>query len=506
MRQLARILTPLILVIGLVSILVAYAIAVNDLPGRIYTPVQQEFLSYNRGRTIVQEAPVANWLSADGEITPAALVGDEHTVRATLAGRYEERDRVSVTVYDLDFRGEYHLAQAGSPNGLVEWFFPFPANLATLHNVRLLVDGKEPEGAEYSTYGIRWTTRLEAGEERHIIISYRAEGASSFSYSLPRERRVDVDVVATVEGLVGSETDRAYLRPTSTREFQGGEVVAWTYEDLIADRDIHLTLPVRLSFAQRVAERQDDFRAMSRLAPALVLAFVAALVIILRRSGIRLRPEVYLLTGLGLALFYPLITFLSGLVSIAVAAALSLAIVSALLMAFLGRVAGWRQVRWPAVLLLLVFLGFFSLGMLTPWRGLSLTLGGVLVAGLFMTGLTGRPTEGSHAAPLDGVPFDPDEEASQEYEPPVVESEDELSFESLPGPEPAEATTPEPAGPFCPFCGEQLGESFHFCPACGQKTDQIGVCRSCGTKQFMPSGQESVYCLSCGAVITQSVL
>ena len=501
MKQLTRLLAPVILAISLVSILVAYAMAVNDLPERIYTPVQQEFLSYNRGRTIVQEAPVANWLSAAGEITPAALVGDEHTVRATLAARYEERDRVSVTVYDLDFRGEYHLAHAGSPNSLVEWFFPFPANLATLHNVRLLVDEKEPEGAEYSTHGIRWTTRLEAGEERSLVISYRAEGASSFSYSLPRERRVNVDVVATVEGLVGSETERAYLRPTSTREFQGGEVIAWTYEDLIADRDIHLTLPVRLSFAQRVAERQDDFRSMSRIAPVLVLAFVAALAIILRRSGIRLQREVYLLTGVGLALFYPLITFLSGLVSIAVAAGLSFVIVSALLMAFLGRAAGWRPVRWPAGVLLLVFLGFFSLGMLTPWRGLSLTLGGGLVAGLFMTGLTGRPTERAYAAPLDVVPLHLDDKADQGDEPPVEESQDGLSFESLPGPEPAAVTTPEPAGPFCPFCGEQLGESFHFCPACGKRTDQIGACQSCGSKQYVPDGQESVHCLACGALI-----
>ena len=501
MKQLSRVIAPLILALGLAVVLVVYALVVNDLPERVYTPVQQEFLSYNRGRIIVQEAPTLNYLMPGGEVMPAVMIGDEHTVRATLAGRYEERDRVSATVYDLDFRGDYHLAHAGELDTLIEWFFPFPANLETLHDVRLLVDEQEPEGVEYRTEGIRWATYLDAGEEHEITIRYRAEGASSFSYSLPRERRIDVDVVASVEGLLGSVSESAYLRPTSNREFQQGEVFAWTYENLIADRDIQLTLPVRMSFAQRVAALQDDFRAMSRVAPVLVLTFVAALAIVLRSSGIRLRPEVYLLTGLGLALFYPLVTFLSGLVDVTAAAALSVAIISGLLITFLGRAAGWRYVCWPAGLLLLVFLGFFSLGMLTPWRGLALTSGAVLVAGLLMNVLTGRPASATFSTAVAGEPLAADDNPVQEGETQSGESQEQSSQEIPIEPEMACAKGPEPelSEPFCPFCGTRLGHEFHFCPACGQKTDLIGTCPACGTRQFVAAGQERVHCLACGA-------
>jgi hypothetical protein len=506
MKRIIQFLIPLVLGVGLIAVLGIYAIVVEDLPSRIFTPVQREFLSYNRRLTIVQEAPMLNLLEADGVIVPATLIVDEQTVRAILVGRYEERDRVSATVYDLDFRGEYLLAHSGSLNSLVEWFFPFPANLETLHDVRLLVDDREPLGVDYTTQGIRWTTQLDAGEERHVVISYRAEGASSFSYSLPRERRVDVDVTATVEGLVGSESTRGFLRPTSAKAFENGEFFSWTYENLIADRDIQLVLPVQLSFAQRVAQLQNEFRALSRLAPVLILAFVVALAALFHLSDVRPRYEVYLMAAFGLALFFPLLTFISGLVDIPVAAALSMALVFALLIAFLGRAGGGGSTRWRIGLLLVIFLGFFSIGTLTPWRGLSLTVGGALLLALFMLLFSQRPIRMERsdqevpAFPSPEPPTAEDEPGPNEdlpaveptLDPEPPEEEEQSEFESGPA---------EPTGPYCPFCGSALGEAYHYCPACGHKTDQIGACPTCGARQFVPAGQEAVHCLACGAAV-----
>ena len=44
------------------------------------------------------------------------------------------------------------------------------------------------------------------------------------------------------------------------QESEDGELWTWHYEALIADRNIRLDLPARLSFAQRVAQLQDDFQ------------------------------------------------------------------------------------------------------------------------------------------------------------------------------------------------------------------------------------------------------
>lgn len=508
MKRIARLFLPLIMTVGLLAVLVAYAIVVNDLPARIYTPVQQEWLSYNRGRIITQIAPELNVVSSEGALLPVILIGDDHTVRATLIGRYEERGGVSATIYDLDFRGEYHLAHSDSSAALFEWFFSFPANLETLHDVRFLVDDAEPDGVDYSTRGIRWQTWLEPGEEHQVVISYRAEGANSFSYSLPRERRINVDLKATVVGLLGSQSAQGHLRPTLGQEVENSEVFVWNYQNLIADRDIQLTLPVQLSFAQRVAQLQDDFQALSRMAPLLVLFFLVALVALFHLNRIRLQPETYLLAGFGLALFYPLLTFLSGLVDVIAAATLAILLISGLLIAFLGLAAGWRRVRWRVGLLLLVFLGFFSLGMITPWRGLSLTLGAILLAALFMASLTQRPVEPEFTPQLvdeaaDVEPElaqdDPDQgdEASVVPEAPALKAPPEQEFEQVEEPE------PEPAGLYCPFCAYRLADDHHFCPACGHETDQIGACPDCGRKQFIPAGQKTVHSLCCGVLIQQ---
>ena len=509
MKRIARLFLPLIMTIGLLAVLAAYAIVVNDLPSRIYTPVQQEWLSYNLGRIITQDAPELNFISPEGALLPAVLIGDDQTVRATLIGRHEEQDGVSATVYDLDFRGEYHLAHSDSPAALFEWFFPFPANLETLHDVRFLVDDVEPDGVDYSTRGIRWQTWLEPNEEHRVVISYRAEGANSFSYSLPRERRINVDLKVTVVGLLGSQSAQGHLRPTLGQEVENSELFVWNYQNLIADRDIQLTLPVQLSFAQRVAQLQDDFQALAQMAPLLVLSFLLALLALFHLNKIRLQPETYLLAGFGLALFYPLLTFLSGLVDVTVAATLAILLVSGLLSAFLGRAAGWRRAGWRAGLLLLVFLGFFSLGMITPWRGLSLTLGGILLATLFMASLTQRSAEPEPTPQLVDEATNVEPESSQDGvaqadaaapvpEAPAGETTPELAAEE------AEEPEPEPAGLYCPFCACRLADDHRFCPACGHETDQIGACSSCGRKQFIPAGQTTVHSLCCGVPIRQA--
>ena len=132
------------------------------------------------------------------------------------------------------------------------------------------LDGEEPPDAEYTLQGIGWLTDLEAGEEHQIAISYKADGANSFAYGLAQGQRSDeLDVTVSVSGLTGSEVPRTSLPTTATEVADAGETFTWDYTGLIPNRDIRLTLPSRLSFAQRVAQLQGDFRLMAVLAPFL---------------------------------------------------------------------------------------------------------------------------------------------------------------------------------------------------------------------------------------------
>ncbi len=477
-----------LLLIGIIVLLSAYFLVVRDLPSQIYTADQEEYLFYNENLRISQAPIAANILASegltDGLPEPVLLPIRESHVRVTLAARYEEQGGVSVTVYDLEFHGEYQLVYTGPLTTTnIELFFPLPSNLETLHEISFLVDDVEPSGISYTLSSIGWNTTLEAGKDLRISISYQANGANSFTYALNQNQRSDVDVTFAVIGPTGSEVPQWSLPSTANEMTEEGETFTWDYNNLIANRNIRLVLPSRLSFAQRVAQLQDDFLNLATLAPFLVGLALASLSALCHLSDVRLQLPSYLLTGLGLALFYPLLTFLSGLMDVTLAAMLALLITSTLVVLFLRRATGRRQVGWGMAWLLLIFLGCFSLGTLTPWRGLLMTVGGLLFVGGFMLLYARRPQ-----------PPEPATEPAPAPEPLIAIPE----FAPEPEPEPEPETEPEPAGYHCPRCGRALADDHHFCPSCGYETQSFSHCALCGYKQFVPTGLETGHCLRCG--------
>ena len=485
-------LTNGLLLLGIVGLLLIYFFTVNNLTGRIYTSAQREYLDYNYSRSIAQSAPTLNLLLSGGaEGAPdmfTLMPSGESRVQATLNARYEEQQGVSVTVYDLEFQGQYRLAGSTSPTATVELFFPFPGNLETLHDVRFLVDDVEPPDASYTTRGISWRTTLQSGETRRIDISYKASGANSFAYGLSRDQRSQIDVVVTVVGLSGSSIPRTSLPMTGNTSGDERETFTWNYTGLIANRDIQLSLPARLSFAQRIAQLQDDFRALAGLAPFLVGLFMVCLAGLFSLSGLRFGLEGYLLAGLGLALFYPFLTFTSGVIGIIPAAIVTLVVVSGLLFVFLGLAVGWAKIWRPLGLLLLVFLGFFSLGMLMPWRGLLLTSGGLLLLGTFMWVYARRPLAPSPVSISQSETVSAIPASAAGSQPVMTES--------------SVGTLKTPAHAYCLHCGQALEDTYRFCPGCGHDARAVRRCSHCDHRQYVPPDTEPVYCVQCGHVLS----
>jgi hypothetical protein len=494
-----------ILLVGLVGLLVFNLAIVIDLPSRVYTADQLAYVEYNRGRIISQVAPTWNILTDEGTVQPV-LPSDirENCVRAVLSARYEEMDRITVPVYDLDFRGEYHLVYDGPAGTIVQLYFPFPDNLETLHEVQLMIGDEEPPEVQYTTSGISWQEVLQTGDERRVLITYQADGASSFTYGLEHGQRSDLDVAITVEGLVGNTVPSSSLPATSHEATGDGELVTWDYTKLIIDRDIQLTLPAQLSFAQRIAESQDHFRLLAGLAPFLVGLFLVSLAAVFLLGRVHLRVESYLLAGCGMALFFPLLIFLSGITGLIPAALLALLVVSGLLLVFLSLATSWQESRGRVGLLLLIFLGFFSVGLLTPWSGLMLTTGGLLLVGVLMLAYARRPPA-PEREPLPSL-----EEASKPMrsqpqddvgaEPEPAEALDETIPEAVATPSSEESAVP-PTGLYCPRCACGLAEDYRFCPACGHDTNELSRCASCGVRQFVPAEIETAHCLHCGQIL-----
>ncbi|MEA3349656.1 MAG: hypothetical protein U9Q82_03435 [Chloroflexota bacterium] len=490
-----RLFVNILLFGGLIALLAIYIGIVSNLPARLYTAAQKDFLSYNTARSIVQTAPTMNTkmaaaeVESEGVIEPAMLPALHTKVDAALSARYEEQSGVSVTVFDLDYQSEYLLTYPGpAESAPIELFFPFPSNLETLHEVQFLVDGQEPPGAQYSVQGISWQSDLATEREHTIAISYQADGVNSFAYGLQQNRRSDVDVTLTVLGLRGSEVPRHSLPTTDVSEIEDSEIFTWQYNGLIPNRDIQLNLPTRLSFRQRVAQLQDDFRTLGNWAPILIGFFLASLAILLRFADIHLPLESYLMMGFALAIFYPTLTFLSGLVNVVMAAIFSFALISSLLVVFLGLTVGWRQTWWRAALLLFIFLGIFSLGMLSPWRKLLATGGVLLLTATIMLAYARRVSPPEPEAPAPSLKPKSTSELELDLDPEIVSP-------------PEDAAARQPIRAHCPQCGHPLAEDYAFCPGCSYDTSDLHRCENCGLVQTISPEAEKSYCLHCGELL-----
>ncbi len=494
------------LLVGLVAMLIAYPTIVGvSLPSVVYTRPQQAFLETNLSRELRQAPAELDFqgamgmpdsaTSADGIMASQPGILTENRVQATLEARYEEQSGVSVTVYDLTFRSEYRLEPRDIPT-TVALTFPFPANLDTLHDVSLLVSGREPDGVIYTTQHILWGATLEPGRTYDIVVAYRAEGVNSFEYGLYKDRRLgELEVTVDVTGLRGSEVLDTSLPPTASDAKLQGDSFTWDYTNLVANRDIQLKLPQRLSFSQRVAALQDDFLTLGLLAPLWVGIFLASMAGLFWLEGIHLRLEVYLLAGLGLVLFYPLLTFMSGMIELTVGAIFAFLTIFVVEVVFFGLTLGWRRAGWRIAWLLLIVLGLFSLGVLTPWKGLLLTLGGILLVESFMLAYARRPKE-------------------ETPEPEVVAAEEvivtEVEYAPVGSPHIDEFEQPEaPASPeeevftrHCLHCGRDLGDDYRFCASCGYDLQALRRCANCGYEQVIVEGVQPTYCLRCGETLT----
>jgi hypothetical protein len=483
-----RLFINILLIAGLIGVLAVYAVIVSDLPSRLYTPDQWAYLSYNTSRSITQTAPTFEAEMdqiKEGVAVPSDFFDWKTKVNATLEARYKEQAGVNITVYDLDFQSEYLLSSPGTgERATVVLFFPFPNNLQTLHDVRFLVNGKEPPGAQYTVQGISWQSDLRADKEHTIVINYKADGVNSFAYGLQQNHRSDVDVSLTVLGVKGSQVPQFSLPATDVENLENGERFSWKFPGLIPNRDIQITLPQQLSYSQRVAQLQSDFRTIGNLAPILIGCFLVSLAVLLRFAGERLPFESYLMIGFALALFYPSLTFLSGLLDVIPAAVLCLLIVSSLVMTFLVFMIGWKQTWWRVGILLIIFLGIFSLGTLTPWRRLLMTAGGLMLAATLMIAYARRIIQ-------------PEPELKMEPEPVM-----DFETESLPGippaPSPEKTATPEKITGYCPKCGRKRGDDYAFCPGCGYATEELLRCQNCNHEQHISPETKQTFCLNCG--------
>jgi hypothetical protein len=324
---------------------------------------------------------------------------------------------------------------------------------------------------------------------------------------------------------------RECLQPSSPLTRTGDTYnVEWKYKDLVTARDLILEIPP--PFMGNDVAKVWQRLTWAGIATALLLGLV------LFAGGVASGKPVTLgqfaLIVLALALFYPLLYFLSHHMSVPWGFGIAFLVSSFLVLDNLRRWHGlWFALRYGGFGLV-TLLGLFSAAALaTKGSGTLVTVGLVLLI-WFAIRTTPRISawvaEAKAAAPpppppppsifrredmaWPGEARDPgsDEDDLLEFdeseEPPTGETAERAPAVTAAAPVVALAQPPtEPAVEerkhFCAYCGGGVDEDFSFCPHCGKDARIARECEHCGTQICLPCAHNYRFCPGCGAELPE---
>ena len=403
-------------------------------------------------------------------------------VTVDLTVNYKKQEDVYLTTYDAAFSGDYEFRNPNReyPSRIV-LTFPFPPNVNTLSNLKMLVGGREATETRTSMKGITWAGWFEPDESKTIHVEYEAQGIDDYSYATDHDRlNPYFRVVARITGIQKLELPNECLRLREQTAIANGFQLIWFHQGLVTSRDILIDLPDKepeLTLAARLQKYAGRFSLLCRLAPLFVLLFVVAVALSTRVGAPALDTESFVLLALNSLLLYPLLIFVASFMGVTHAFWVSVGVIG-----LLNVLYGWRRgglgMLWRVLLLTAILLGVFSYGVLqTRLTGLLLSAGGVAVIAFFML---------SHAI----WPPPPQEPEPPPASPPPV----------APPPAPAEGAAPRPGG-FCAHCGTRLGAEYHYCPNCARAVHQTTRCPACGMEVCAECGREFRHCPACGAAM-----
>ncbi|MCK4323695.1 MAG: inner membrane CreD family protein [Armatimonadetes bacterium] len=425
---------------------------------------------------------------------PAPVTRDKETVRLTVAAKYGDEEDADLRRYEATFEATYVIRNKKDKKTTLVVYFPYPASADTLPDAAVHVNGKDPENVEYTQQGVSWETTFLPEQIKEITVKYRAFGTEDFAYALDHGERIrDLDMSVTVSGTERPpELGQSLLPTTPLTRAHDSFTVEWKYKDLLTSRDICIEIPARL-LGSNVANR---FPALLRAGVATVVLFGMMLFIGGLVSGKRVAAPQYVLIALALAVFYPMLLYLSEHMRLSQAFGICFVAVGLMVLGSLLRSHGLKFALGYGGLGLVILLGLFSAAALaTRGAGALVTIGVLVLVGFAMYTVP-RISIARPKPLLPGVvpPHEPG--ATREEVTPTGDADvADAAGEQMPGPAPPKR---EP-GAFCAFCGAEVAQDFSFCPSCGETARVAEGCVQCGTPICRECGGDYRFFPGCGA-------
>jgi len=280
--------------------------------------------------------------------------------------------------YLVDFRGDYTVTNPTPITQTMYIKFRFPARDATYSNVSFTVNGApSPAAGAMIGDGIVEAVTLAPAESAKVTAAYQSRGTDSWGYSFGDTTRIRNFHLAMATDFSEIDFPAGTGSPTDRIAAGRGWNLAWSYPDVINAQSIGMNMPAVLNPGP-VASRIAFF------SPVSLLFFFTVLVLFCVLQGVDLHPMNYFFLAAGCFAFQLLFAYLVDLIPLlpafAVAAAVSLALVSGYLLA----AAGWHLARLAALAqfgyMVLFSYSFFFNGL----TGITITVGAIVTLALLM--------------------------------------------------------------------------------------------------------------------------
>lgn len=335
-----------------------------------------ETVAGNWGQPMTQPHPRAYYIAPTAARTKRTIQPESSKVQVALRSEPKKKGLLWYRAYTVDFHAEYLLKNPAPIPQTIYVTFDFPAKEARFDRFSFSIGGKET-AKEPRDGSITEAVILGPGETAPVTLAYTAAGLDHWIYSFGDAGRVSGFELAMTTDFAEIDFPAGAESPTSREPEGPGWILTWTYRDVIGARSIAMEMP-SVTNPGPVAARITFF------APVSLVFFFSVLVILGSIRGVNLHPMNYFLLAAGCFAFQLLFAYLVDLIptmaAFAIAASVSLLLVSG----YLTGVAGFQFARLAAVAqfayMILFSYSFFFEGL----TGITITVGAILTLALLM--------------------------------------------------------------------------------------------------------------------------
>ncbi|MDF1562807.1 MAG: inner membrane CreD family protein [Deltaproteobacteria bacterium] len=317
---------------------------------------------------------------------PVALGGSEIGVRLDLEHR--QRGLAWFATYEVGFDALYRIENDTGEDRQLDLLFPLSSGAVVYDGLSVeRVDEGTARPIETTVSGgdLAWEVHLAEGEVRTYAVRYRSRGLGSWHYRLGGGDQTRTENFSLVMRTNFEAVDFPLrtLSPSSQQTTATGWEGQWTFDSLLASKDIGVVLP-QLPSPGPIAARITFF------APIGLLFFFFVVGVLATAGQVKLHPMHFFMIGCGFFAFHLLFAYLVDHLAIAPSFAIASGVSLGLVTSYTRLFTGWRfalaKMALPQALYLVLFsITFFWQG----FTGLAITVGAILTLFVMMQ-ITGR--------------------------------------------------------------------------------------------------------------------